>query len=76
MRDTFLQNRHQDLFEQEGYVLFSQFLPPAVVEALRQQYFQWDHDLGEGFHATMHSHDISYRKKVTKYGRSHSTARR
>ena len=64
MRDTFLQNRHQDQFEQEGYVLFSQFLPPAVVEALRQQYFQWDHDLGVGFHATMHSHDISYRKKV------------
>ena len=68
MRDTFLQNRHQDQFEQEGYVLFTQFLPPSVVDALRQQYFQLDHDLGEGFHATMQAGFLLRKTAAINYG--------
>lgn len=64
MRRTFKDNRLQAAFEEDGYVLIPGFLNQEEIAAMREQYFSTEHDLGEGFHATMHSSLVDYRREV------------
>ncbi len=63
---TFIEDKKQKLFEEEGYVLVDSFLSKEEIAQLRAFYFKLDNDLGDGFHATMHSHLIEYRRKVSQ----------
>lgn len=66
MRRTFIDDEQQLHFEKFGYVVINQFLDIEEIEKLRAQYFSLENDLGVGFHATMHSADIEYRRKVSQ----------
>ena len=65
MRKTFTDENHQTEFEQNGYILVNNFLDTLEIDDLRNKYLSINNDLGKGFHATMHSNNIDYRRKVT-----------
>ena len=65
MRRAFVNTEMQRDFEDKGYVLIPNFLNSDEIRSLRQRYFDLENDLGKGFHATMHSHNVDYRRAVT-----------
>lgn len=65
IRKTFRDDALQKEFEEKGYVLLP-FLNGDEVDYLREQYTCLQHDLGKGFHASMHSKNIDYRRKVNQ----------
>ena len=65
MRRTFRDDDLQARFERDGYVVVEGFLTADEVQALRDAYFARSHDLGHGFHATMHSRMTDYRRAVS-----------
>lgn len=65
-RRTFRDNHLQEEFEEMGYVILP-FLSEAEINKLLDIYHSLKNDLGKGFHATMHSHDIDYKRKVSGY---------
>jgi len=66
MRRTFKGEENQHSFETLGYIMINSFISQEEVAFLRAQYFNLEHDLGQGFHATMHSRDIDYRRRVNE----------
>ena len=64
-RQTFRNADYQKQFETLGYVILP-FLNAEEVALLRQTYLNLENDLGKGFHATMHSKNVDYRRKVNK----------
>lgn len=64
MRNTFKDITLQKEFESKGYILIDSFLTPLEVNELRTWYDINYHDEFFGFHASMHSLDFDYRRKV------------
>lgn len=65
MRRTFISDYHQESFEKLGYIIIPGFLNNTEIDYLKSQYLNQDNDLGKGFHASMHSKNIEYRRKVS-----------
>lgn len=66
MRNAFKSEDHQKQFEKYGYIIVHQFLNSDEIEHLRNEYLSINNDLGKGFHATMHSQNINYRRKISE----------
>lgn len=63
MRRVFISAEHQSLFERQGYVIVP-FLRPAAIDDLRQLYERAGPRAAGGFHATLMSTDVAYRKLI------------
>jgi hypothetical protein len=64
MRKSFRNNIHQNHFEEKGYILVDGFLNSEEVNRFRNWYQTNYQDSFGGFHASMHSLDFDYRRKV------------
>jgi len=64
MRKTFRNNIYQNHFEEDGYILIEGFLNNREIHNLVDWYRTNYTDSFEGFHASMHSLDFQYRRKV------------
>ena len=65
-RNIFKETKQETHFKEHGFVLTPGFLNSEEISLLRAWYTQTPNDLGQGFHATTHSKDIDYRRKVTE----------
>lgn len=66
MRNSFTTLQEEETFLENGYVQYHGFLAKEEVELLKTWYENTPNDLGLGFHATTHSKDLEYRRKVTQ----------
>ncbi len=64
-RGVFLNKDLQMVFDKDGFVVVP-FLDQQEIDYLIRAYHGMDSDLNMGFHATMHSHLVDYRRQVTE----------
>jgi hypothetical protein len=64
-RSVFKNPALQQQLEEFGYVTLP-FLSPEEVEHLKEMYIALQHAPRKGFHASMHSKDVAYRRKVNQ----------
>ena len=66
MRTIMRDPEHQRIMERDGYIIIEDLLSPDEIASLLEKYHSLPSDLNQGFHATIHSSKVEYRRKVSE----------